>query len=204
MEFKRAQLRSELSHSVKKIRPLLENKKSASYFALILTLVTLSFFGIFAVRPTLTTAITLVREIQDLRDLNDKYEEKITSIVKAQSEYEQIRDDIPLFLETLPSTPEFTKLIITEESIASASSVSIEKLVVDPLPISKPKEKGKLINFGMVFSLFADYPSFHTYLDHFLNSQRIVSIDEMQLSADEATSEGKLKILIKAKGYYEQ
>src|SRR3989344_9056324 len=84
-----------------RFKPFIADKKKNTYLTAILSLLTLSFFGVFAIKPTLTTAVSLHRDIQDLKALNAQYEEKITSIIKGQSAYEQIRDDIPLFYATL-------------------------------------------------------------------------------------------------------
>ncbi|MBI4067385.1 type 4a pilus biogenesis protein PilO, partial [Candidatus Gottesmanbacteria bacterium] len=164
----------------------------------------LSFFGLFAIKPTLTTAVKLNREIQELRDLNAKYEEKITNIVKAQSAYENIREDIPLFFMTLPDNPEFTSLIMTHEKIATASNMSLEQMALDPVPISKEKRTGVLNSFDINLLLSGNYIDLSSFLDHFLKSQRLVSIDQLNLDQKNSTADGILRTQIKSKSYYEQ
>lgn len=187
-----------------RLKPFLESKKNATYFAAILSLLTLSFFGIFAIKPTLSTAVGLIKEIQDLKELNSKYEDKITSIVRAQSEYEKIRDDIPLFIETLPFTPDFTRLIKSQEALSTSSSISMDKLTLDGMPISQTKITGKLTTFNFSLSLNGDYNNFYSYISHFLKAQRLSSIDDIDLNQEQATTGGKLSVVVKAKSYYEQ
>lgn len=187
-----------------RIKRMLENKKRNTYFTAILSLLTLSFFGLFAIKPTLTTAVKLNREIQELRDLNAKYEEKITNIVKAQSAYENIREDIPLFFMTLPDNPEFTSLIMTHEKIATASNMSLEQMALDPVPISKEKRTGVLNSFDINLLLSGNYIDLSSFLDHFLKSQRLVNIDQLNLDQKNSTADGILRTQIKSKSYYEQ
>src|SRR3989344_5651953 len=90
-------IKNSLLHKTsKRIRPVLKNTKSASYFTITLSLFSLSFFGMFAIRPTLITAVSLVRELKDLNNLSLDYENQISSIITAQSEYEKIRNSITL------------------------------------------------------------------------------------------------------------
>ncbi len=182
----------------------LDDKRSASYISAIFSLLTLSFFGLFAIKPTLTTAVTLSRDIQDLRQLNARYEDKITNIVKAQSEYEKIRDDIPLFFETLPDNPAFTQLIVSHEQLVKNTGVELTQFKMEGLPISKSKEKGKLIPFAMSIGILGTYPEITSYVNQLLRIQRIVGIDDLLLSQNLATSEGKIKVSLKARSYYEQ
>ena len=197
-------INSKIKESYRKLHPLLDNKKNATYFTAILSILTLSFFGIFAIKPTITTAVSLQKEIGDLRALNDKYEEKITSIVRAQSEYEKIRDDIPLFFATLPDRPQFTKLIINEEQIASNSGMTLVTFQLDPMPISKTEEKKGLVTLNLSIGATGEYGNAYNFLTHFLRSQRVVSIADIDLSQDQATYGGKIRVSLKAKSYYEQ
>ena len=87
-----------------RFKPFIADKKKNTYLTAILSLLTMSFFGVFAIKPTITTAVSLTRDIGDLQALNEQYEQKITTIIKGQSEYEKIRDDIPLINMTLPTT----------------------------------------------------------------------------------------------------
>src|SRR3972149_7490430 len=78
----------------KRFKPVLKNAKVASYFTITLSLFSMSFFGLFAIRPTLITAISLIKEVNDLKSLSLDYENKISNIILAQSEYERIRESL--------------------------------------------------------------------------------------------------------------
>ena len=192
-----------VQENVFKIKPFITDKKKNTYLTAILSLLTMSFFGVFAIKPTITTAVSLTRDISDLKALNAQYEQKITTIIKGQSEYEKIRDDLPIINMTLPITSEFSKLIIGEENIAIRSNFLIGSLQVDPVPISKSKGTENVETFGFTLGGDVDYKGAYDLVLHNLDQQRLVNIDEVSLEQAEATGSGQLKIIIKAKSYYE-
>src|SRR3989344_2419427 len=101
-----------------RIKPVLKNSKSASYFTITLSLFLLSLFGLFAIRPTLITAVTLIKEVKDLGNMSLDYENKISNSITAQAEYEKIRASIPLIDEAIPAYSEFPQFIKVMEDKA--------------------------------------------------------------------------------------
>src|SRR3989344_4680870 len=114
-----------IKRAYNRFTPILKNKKTTSYFTITLSLLSLSFFGLFAIRPTLITAVSLIKSVSELKNLNIDYENKIGSIVKAQSEYEQIRDNLPYLQSALPSNALFHKLAKALEIFADRSNISL-------------------------------------------------------------------------------
>ena len=193
------------THAYRRISPVIKSKKSASYFTLTISLLTLSFFGLFAVRPTLITAVSLIKSVSDLRSLNIEYENKISSLVRAQSEYEQIRDVLPLVDFAIPSSSEFSKLALKLETFAKDSTLTINQLQIDNVPISRPSQLAGTMqkyNFSMVAT--ANYPSLSLYLQHLINWRRIVTIDSLEFVRENASTLGStLRLTIKGNTYYE-
>lgn len=202
MKASKLAISSNLSKAYDRVKPL-ASEKNSSYLMAILSFATLSFFGVFAIRPTILTAFTLHKDIQDLRVLNQRYENKITDVVRAQSEYEQIRDDIPLIYETLPKTPRFPQLIKTLETIATSSSLRIETLQMDPQPIAPIVDKKGLTDFNVQLKLSGSYQNAYTFLNTLLSNQRLVSIKTMDLTQGEGTDSAQLTIDFSLGSYYE-
>ncbi|MBI2611801.1 type 4a pilus biogenesis protein PilO [Candidatus Gottesmanbacteria bacterium] len=196
-------LQQTVSRTYEKVKPL-ATEKNTGYLMILLSFLSLSFFGIFAIRPTILTAFTLYKEIGDLREINNRYEDKITDVVRAQSEYEQIRDDIPLIYETLPTTPKFPLLISTFEKLATSSSLVLEDMEVDPLPIAPmPESINDLTPFNVKLKLSGDYKNTYTFITNMLNYQRLVYIENMMIATEEATTSGLLTIDFTLTSYYE-
>ena len=192
-----------VNKTYKKITPFMESKKTASYFALSLSLFTLSFFGIFAIRPTLITAISLTKQVSDLRILYLQYENKIGSLIRAQGEYEQIRNDVHLIDESLPDNPAFSKLAQTIEKFAKQESFTINQLQIDPLPISMTQPKGKLYEYGFTLVGIGKYSSISSFLNHIVNWKRIINIKSMEFAQTGGTSSATLRLSMKATTFYE-
>jgi len=191
------------THAYKRFSPIIKSKKTVSYFTITLTLLSLSFFGLAAIRPTLITAVSLLKSVSDLKKLNIEYENKIGSIVRAQSEYEQIRDNLPLIETALPRTGSFHTLATSLENFAQNSNVSLNQLQIDSVSISKLPPSGQLNKFGFSLIAVGDYSSISSFLQTMLNSQRIVTIDTLDFASEGGTTSGTIRITLKANTYYE-
>lgn len=194
--------RSLFLNAYKRLPPITKSKKTASYFTITVSLLTLSFFGLFAIRPTLVTAITLIKNVSDLKKINIEYENKIGSIIKAQSEFEKIRDNLPLVENAIPTTPIFNKLANGLEKFAQSSNLAITQLQIDNVPISKLPSSSKLQKFGFNLIATGDYPGTLSFVQHLINWKRIVTISSLEI-IKEGGAQNNLRVLIKGVAYYE-
>lgn len=196
---------AQLRKAYKKLYPRIDikNKKTASYFALTFTLITLSFFGIFAIRPTLTTATSLTKSVEDLKKINEEYGNKIDSFIRAQTEYEKIRDDLFLIDAALPNNANFSKLLKTIERFADQENVSIAQLQIDSVPISTPSSTSKLERYGFGMVASGEYSPLTSFLSHLLNWRRIVTVRSLDFVQEGSTTSGTLRLTLKGTLYYE-
>jgi Tfp pilus assembly protein PilO len=193
-----------LNNILKKFKPVLGSEKTGSYFAITFSLFTLSFFGLFAIRPTLMTAVSLINSVSELRKLNVKYETKINSIIKAQAEYEKVRDDLSLVNVALPNNAFFSKLAIGLENIAQKSEITITQMSLDNSYISDLPPATKPSSLGFNLTVTGDYPSLTAYIRHLINWKRIITLNTLDITKDNSsTSSGDLKLTIKGQAYYE-
>lgn len=192
-----------ITKAYKQFSPVIKSKKTASYFTITLSLFSLSFFGLFAIRPTLITATTLIKNVVDLKKLNLDYENKISSIIRAQSEYEQIRYDLPLIDKALPSSSQFNKLAVSVEKFAKQENINLIQFQIDPVPISKPKISNKLQSFDFSLNGNGTYSSVSLFLQHLLNWQRLATINTLEMSKEGNAAEELIRITIKGTLYYE-
>ena len=186
-----------------RIKPVLKNSKSASYFTITLSLFCLSFFGLFAIRPTLITAVSLIKEVRDLKNLNLDYENQIGNIIRAQSEYEKVRDGIALIENALPPNADFTKLARGMETYAAENQFQLNQLQIDSAPISQLTEKQKLQKMNFILIGKGSYASVKNYLNDILNWKRIITVDSLDLVQEGGTVSGILRMTVKGTAYYE-
>lgn len=194
--------RTIVTNAYKKLAFISGGKKNASYFTITLSLFALSFFGLLAIRPTLITAISLRKSVTELKKLDAEYEDKISSVVRAQSEYEQIRDAIQLIEDAIPRQASFQKLAQALEEFAIRENLTINQMQIDNVPISKYLGEGKLQMYNFSFIAIGDYPSLFSYITHLTNWKRIVNITSMDLSQEGGTISGSLRLTLKGNTYY--
>lgn len=192
-----------LKKAYKQFSPIVKNKKTASYFTITLSLLSLSFFGLFAIRPTIITAITLIKSVSDLKKLSIQYEEKIGNLVRGQSEYEQIRNQVPLINSAVPIDSQFSKLAKTVEKFASQENITFSQFQIDSVPVSKLPPADKLYTFGFNISGYGEYSSVSLFLSHLINWKRLVTINNIDLSGEGSTQSGQLRLSLKGTAYYE-
>lgn len=196
--------RSLIARTKRRILPIIKHSKSAHYFTITLSLFSLSFFGLFAIRPTLITAVSLIKSVTDLQKLNIDYENKIGSIIRAQAEYEQIRDSIPLIFSAVPETSQFHNLSKTLELLAQKYNVSINQLQIDSGPISKSGKTNEVDHFGFVLVASGDYLSFSAFISQLTNLPRIINISSIDIiNAGNQQNPANLRLTLKATTYYE-
>ena len=187
----------------KKFLPRIKNKKAASYLTITLSLMAFSFFGLFALRPTLITAVSLIKSVSDLKALNTEYENKIAGIIKAQSEYEQMREELPLLSIALPDNAYFDQVASVFEKLATTSNVTIAQIQMDSTSVSKAKSRGMLEKFGFIVIGTGDYPSISSYINHILNWRRIITLSTLEFVHDGSTTSGNLRVTLRGNAYYE-
>ncbi len=192
-----------LHQAFRRFSPIIKNKKSASYFTLTLTFISLSFFGLFAIRPTLTTVFSLYKGVNDLRKLNFDYENKIGNLIRAQSEYEQIRNDLPLIDAALPTNTNFSKVTMAIERFAGKENVTINHIQIDNVSISKLPTTGKVNNYGFSMTSTGNYSSLFAFISHLINWKRIVNINSLDVTKEGASTSAILRLNIKGILYYE-
>lgn len=186
-----------------RITPFFESKKKASYLTITLSLFSLSFFGLLAIRPTLITAVSLIKSVSDLQKLDADYEQKISSIIRAQSEYEKIRDKLPFVEEALPINSSFSKVALGIEKFAQTENITINQFQIDSAPISVIKPQNKIGSFNFHLISTGDFPSVWQLLSHIINWKRIITINSLELSESGSTESAQLRMTLKGTVYYE-
>ncbi len=195
--------RSLFTQAYKKLPQITKNKKTVSYFTISLSLFTLSFFGFFAIRPTIITAVKLIKSVSDLKKIDLEYENKISGIIRAQTEYEQIRDSLPLINLAIPGNALFHKLAQAIENFAQVSELSINQLQIDNVPISKLTPSGKLQKYSFSLIGTGNYQAMSFFVQHLINWKRIITINSLEMTREGGTDNKNLRIALKATAYYE-
>lgn len=181
----------------------IKSKKTASYLTITLSFLSLSLFGLFAIRPTLLTAISLTKSVADLQKLNIDYENKIGNLIRAQGEFEKIRNDLPSIDAALPANASFAKLAQSIERYAKREDVAINQFQIDSVSISTLSASTTMSNFGFSLVGLGEYESLNNFLSHLVNWKRIITLKSLDFNQEGGSSSAILRLTVKGTAYYE-
>lgn len=197
-----------------KLEPLLKTRQAQAYLMVVMSLMTIAFFGTFAIRPTLKTIATLQRQIVDRSFLNDKLEEKINALILAQEEYQRIAPRLPLIYALLPEKAEFPSLLRRLELLTDQNSATISGIQFDPIVLhsESPREVTTEVNVAapsaatttpiyFTLTLNGDYPNLVTLLSQLTLIDRLVTIHSVTISKSQG-GESQLNLGLVTRAYY--
>lgn len=192
---------SQLKNYYTKLTPLLKDARNTAYFMLILSLFSLSFFGSFAIRPALKTIIELNRKIEDAQEVNRKLGQKIKNLSTLQAEYKRIEGDLPIIYTALPNQIQAPTLLLKLRTLATVHNLVITNLQVTKSPLSEDFGKQDLIGSPFILTAEGEYQSINNFLNALSVLDRIVTLDEVQISSTTAVTSGD-KLTVKLSGRF--
>ncbi len=181
--------------------PDFQKEKTRNITTLVLTLVTLSAFGLFAISPTLSTIAQLQKQLDDNQLVQKKLEQKIANLELLQRQYNLIEKDVPLILAAVPQTPSTSRLVGQLQTIALSSAVKITRIQVFQVELSQSKTPD---NASFVFSIGVEGPSENVskFLLLLSDFDRIVAIDILSINKQE--EKGITQLQLRGRAYYEK
>lgn len=177
------------SRYYRNLEPFLAKAAVKVYTTVILSFLTMSFFGYFAIKPTITTIASLNKQISDARLVDQKLQEKINALSLAQTEYQKIKPDLDLVENALPKAPEFPPFVKSLEKIATESGIQIANLNFKNIDLSANAEATQssvLIPIDFSLSIEGDYPKVDNFLKKITGLERLTVIDKMGFNQKES------------------
>jgi Tfp pilus assembly protein PilO len=187
--------------------PDFKEEKARKFITLILTLLTLSFFGIFAIGPTLSTISKLQKELEDNRLVENKLKQKINNLSVLQQKYADLQGSLQDVYDTVPKTPEVAVFIGQIEKLTQDNNVNITNLQTFQVEaVSKGNNVLKRYSsFNFNLSIEGDYENISSFLDQLTNMQRIVSLDTLSINNIYDRQKGAiLRLSIKGTAYFKE
>lgn len=175
------------------------------FLEIILSLVTISAFGVFALRPTALTIVQLLEEIEAKEETIEKMDIKIENLQTAQSLYNQQQTRISLLDQAIPDDPTPESYVRQLEGLASTRAVSVLGMSIGEVvlvgtqeePESSDLEKLPQGSGGLTFSISVEgqYAQLNNFFNDLRNLRRPVKIDSANFNASE-TEEGQALVLV--------
>jgi Tfp pilus assembly protein PilO len=177
------------------------------FLEILLSLTTISLFGVFALRPTLLTISQLVKDIKTKEEAVVKMETKIANMETVQLILDQEVNQLNMINASvfdIPLPPVFARQI---EGLAAKNSVSVLGMSVDEVTLlgktftqksSKEEKPLPAGAYAMNFSLNTQgsYPNLFSFLKDLEALRLIVKIDSLNISAAKSQTEKILTLAV--------
>lgn len=166
------------------------------FLEILLSLVTISIFGVFALRPTILTIAGLYQEIKTKKETLSQMDSKITSLQSAQNTLNEQSAILPILETSIPISPKPEDFIRQIRGLANKNSVSVSGFSIEKITL-----KGGAVTEGagtMSFSggVSGNYANLLTFLQDLGNLRMPVNISLFNLSVSKTEKEAGLSLAI--------
>lgn len=162
--------------------PDLRQEKIKKFTTIALTLIASIILGLFAINPTLSTIANLQKQIEDDQFVDQKLVEKITNLSLLQQKYAQIKNDLPVVYDAIPTSAEIPPLMAEIQTIAKNSNLKLNSFQTFTVDLSGKETKNKYSSFDFGFSGEGAYSDITNFMNQLLDFQRVLAIDNVSIS----------------------
>jgi len=160
---------------------LQQNKqKVVAYIYIILSLLSLSFFGLFAIGPTLSTISALNKEYADEQNVLRELQEKNSNLRSLNAQYLQIQSNLSLVTNAIPDSPNVSQLTRQVEVLATKNNLVLQKLDTGLLELYPAKNSNTSI-FSFMFSttVRGSEKDINNFIAEIISIDRIIGIERL-------------------------
>ncbi len=174
-------------------------KQIAAYCYAILTLITISVFGLFVIAPAFSTISNLNKKLEDSKQVHNALEKKLTALHNLDVKYQEIQGSLKLVYGAIPENPEIPTLARQMEIICNVNNVTLNSFDVQTLDYY-PIQEGKDF-YSFSFSLLAEgnESDINTLISSVINFNRLISITSITSGKTHDSSYG---VSITGKAYF--
>lgn len=185
--------------------PYLSEERSQKFFAIVLTLLALSFFGFFAISPTVSTILKLKKEVSDSEFVYRELEKKIRNLSTLRGKYANLQSDLPIITDAISIRPDVALLFAQIQGAAQKSNIQIKKLQNFEVEILKnintPGKKYYSYSFVIVGN--APFEDIENFVSTITNMQRIINIEIFSITS-QTEQDGSLGFNIQATAFFKE
>lgn len=187
------------------VRSLYDRPATQTSTALILTLITIAFFGLAAIRPTFTTISKLEAELKEKRLIEADMQSKLSAIAKVQEQYFNNQELVQVFNRAIPNDQNLEDILTKLEFIATQNQANLRNIqVFDTQTYGlRPKTQTNTSSttdatevpyefFEVTFSVEGSYDDLISFLERINNLDRYAQINSItfnQPTEEDATYE---------------
>lgn len=182
----------------------LKGERTQKFITIVLTLITLSLFGLFAINPTLSTIAKLQKELSDSEFVHQQLQIKINNLSLLQQQYSKIENDLPVIYSAIPQNPDVPILIAKIQEIAQNSNIKLNNLENFQVELFKQNlAKEKYYSYSFSFEGRGSKGNIENFIEEIVNIDRIIDLD--LVSVNKTTNpDGSLRLNIQGIAYYKK
>lgn len=179
--------------------PDFKEEKTQKFTTLVLTLITLSVFGIIAISPTVSTIVKLNKELDDSNAVDKQLSQKINNLTSLQQAYINLQKDLPVIFAAIPKTPDVPLFAAQVQSVATNSNILIDSMQTFEVDVNSAPTPRGFSSFTFALVVEGSYNDLSKFLDNLSIMQRIVSIDLLSLARKTG---GNLQMTLKGETFF--
>lgn len=185
------------------IKPFAKLPIVKNYGPSIFSLLTMSILIFFAIKPTVETILVLQKKLADSNEVLQKITRKANDLSLGKSNYDNLDQTIKdTIYSNIPDTVSLKSVTGALEQAAKARAASVSALQIQPFAIDTKENSqvGVVTEISFIFNTEGDYNNLIALLQDLKTSNRLISIDNLSLSA---TSDSTVLVMsLSGKAYY--
>jgi Tfp pilus assembly protein PilO len=163
--------------------PDFKEEKARKFITLVLTFITLCFFGIFAIGPTFSTISKLQKELEDNKMVDDKLKQKINNLSILQGKYAELQGSLEDIYSAVPKGPEVAIFMGQLEQIAKINNVDLISVqTFEVQAVAKENVSKRYSSFNFNLGVEGSYDNINNFLKTLAGMQRTVSLDSLSIN----------------------
>lgn len=178
----------------------LQNKKQTiAYVYIVLTLFTVSFFGLFALRPAFTIIANLQKQLADDKQVYEALTQKLENLKILNTQYLQIEEELDLVYQAIPVSAQAPALLRQLERLAANAGVSITTLNTGTITAYPLSDGNKLYSYTFTVDVESSEANVAEFLNSLVNFNRVISFERVVTSKTES---GTVKANVNGTAYF--
>lgn len=179
--------------------PNFKKEKAQKFTTIVLTIIAIIMLAIFAINPTLSTIANLQKQLDDAKFVVERLDTKINNLSILQTKYETLKADLPIVYEAVPKTEEVAILTGQLQTVASENNVAIVSV-----QSSNFADSNDFSYFIFTVSMQGTYEDLMNFLNKIVNMQRIVYLDDINISTSGEENKNLLNLSAKGVALYKK
>lgn len=176
-------------------------QKYTAYIHIVLSLITVSFFGIFAINPTISTIFNLQKKLEDNQVVYDGLKQKLQSLDTLSKQYKSLEPKLSFIDSAVPSSTEIPKLTRQLELLAASRQLTIDKLDFGQVEIYPAnKTTPPVFSFTFNLSIRGEETQIKNFIYDIIAFDRIINLEKVTTGSGNSGSNSSFII---GRAYYQ-